>query len=62
VHPCYSNTHGHSPGFGKWMWEGIRDVVDRSTAAARTAGRPMGLMSEQCSELLATRFATFWSR
>lgn len=67
--PCYAHNdsgvahhHEHAPGYGAWGWRGFRDTLDGIRAAANDAGREVGIMMEQCSELASTRAATFWSR
>lgn len=60
--PCYSPDHGHPPGYGAWMWTGFRDLCEDIRARARTTQPEIGLLTENCGEMIIPVMATYWSR
>ena len=55
-------AHAHNPGFGAWMFEGFNATLARTAAHARGAAQPLGLLTEQTSELLIPSVASAYSR
>ncbi len=60
--PCYSRIHGHPPGWGKWMWEGFRDLCADILKKGKPIQPELGLFLENVSELAIPWMATYWSR
>jgi len=60
--PCYATGHGHSPGYGDWMWTGFRDLCARIREGGRGFEPEMGLFMENESDLAVPLMATYWSR
>lgn len=61
-HPCYSKEHGHTPGFGTWMWDGFVEVCNELNRRGRAVRPDFGLSIEGCSELAIPLMATQWGR
>ena len=60
--PCYSHAHGHSPGYGHWMWTDFRDLCREILAEGKRIDPELGLFMENTSELAIPYMATYWSR
>ncbi|NOY79859.1 MAG: hypothetical protein GXP31_02520 [Kiritimatiellaeota bacterium] len=60
--PCYSRSHGHPPGYGKWMWTAFRDVCKEILGAGKPLQPELGLFLENVSELAVPYMSTYWSR
>eukprot|EP00040_Diaphanoeca_grandis_P006218 m.36461 g.36461 ORF g.36461 m.36461 type:complete len:799 (-) comp17363_c0_seq1:42-2438(-) len=60
--PCYDHDHDHLPGYGSYMWEGMRRTMTLARASAQADGRTLGLSMEQTSELTIPFASTYWSR
>jgi len=60
--PCYSRSHGHPPGLGRWAWTGFRDLCARILNDGRSVAPELGLFMENVSELAIPYMATYWSR
>ena len=60
--PCYATGHGHPPGYGAWMWSGFRDLCEQIRTQARPAEPEIGLLVENCGEMIIPVMATYWSR
>lgn len=60
--PCYSDSHGHAPGYGDWMWTGIRDLSARIREGARAFEPEFGLFMENECDLAVPLMSTYWSR
>ena len=61
-YPCYSRDHGHTPGYGTWMWDGFVDVCNELNRSGRLIQPDFGLSIEGCSELAIPLMATQWGR
>lgn len=44
---CYEAAHGHSPGWGPWMFTDFNATLGSIAAYARAAGKRVGLSTEQ---------------
>lgn len=60
--PCFSSQHGHPPGWGAWMWSDFTNLCGGILRAANADGRRVGLLTENCGEMIIPVMATFWSR
>ncbi|MCX6911367.1 MAG: DUF6259 domain-containing protein [Verrucomicrobia bacterium] len=60
--PCYSDTHGHPPGYGNWTWTSFRDLCADILRRGKPIQPEMGLLMENVSELAIPYMATYWSR
>ena len=60
--PCYSETHGHPPGYGPWMWTDFRDLCGEILRQGKPIQPELGLLLENCNELTIPYSATYWSR
>ena len=60
--PCYAPDHGHPPGYGAWMWTGFRDLCEEIRAKGRAMQPELGLLVENCGEMIIPVMATYWSR
>lgn len=60
--PCYAADHGHEPGYGAWMWSGFRDLCEEIRAKGRSVNPEIGLLTENCGEMIIPVMATYWSR
>ncbi|MFA6564593.1 MAG: DUF6259 domain-containing protein [Verrucomicrobiia bacterium] len=60
--PCYSETHGHPPGYGNWMWTSFRDLCADILRQGKPIQPELGLFMENVSELAIPYMATYWSR
>jgi hypothetical protein len=60
--PCYSTTHGHPPGYGRWMWTDFRDLCVDILDKGKPLQPELGLFVENVSELAIPYMATYWSR
>jgi len=60
--PCYAKTHGHPPGYGRWMWTGFRDLCAEILKQGKPIEPELGLFLENTSELAIPYMATYWSR
>lgn len=58
--PCYDPTHGHPPGYGKWMYESFARACERIRNDIN--GTQFALMTEQPSELTIQLMGSYWSR
>ena len=61
-HPCYSKSHGHTPGYGTWMWDGFARVCKELNQRGKAVRPDFGLSIEGCSELAIPLMATQWGR
>ncbi len=61
-YPCYAEDHGHPPGYGRWMWTGLRDCCKAILAEGKAIEPELGLFLENTSELAIPYMATYWSR
>ena len=59
---CYAHNHNHTPGWGAWMFTEFNDTLSRIRAHATSAGRSVGLLTEQSCELLIPGTVTSYSR
>ncbi len=62
MEPCYATGHGHPPGYGAWMWTGFRDLCEDIRAKGRAKQPEIGLLTENCGEMIIPVMATYWSR
>jgi hypothetical protein len=60
--PCYWEPHGHTPGWGRWMWTGFRDLCQDILREGKPIQPELGLFMENVSELAIPYMATYWSR
>lgn len=60
--PCYSPSHGHPPGFGKWQFETYRDLHKRILSEARKREPTFFLFQENEGELMIPWQGTCWAR
>jgi hypothetical protein len=60
--PCYDPTHAHGPGYGDYMWQGVRSLLKQCHADAAADKQKLGLSTEQTSELSIPYMGTYWSR
>jgi len=60
--PCYSKTHGHAPGYGRWMWTGFRDLCADILREGKPIQPELGLFLENVGELAIPYMSTYWSR
>jgi hypothetical protein len=60
--PCYATGHGHPPGYGAWMWSDFRDLCEAIRKQARGVEPEIGLLVENCGEMIIPVMATYWSR
>lgn len=60
--PCYSQEHGHAPGYGNWMWTDFRDLCREILQQGKSVAPELGLLMENTSELAIPYMATYWSR
>ena len=60
--PCYSQSHGHPPGYGNWMWTDFRDLCAEILAQGKPIQQELGLFMENVSEVAIPYMATYWSR
>lgn len=60
--PCFSAQHDHPPGWGAWMWSDFTNLCAGILKAAKAQGRTIGLLTENCGEMLIPVMASFWSR
>ena len=49
--PCYDPNHSHRPGYGRYMWEGMKQTMMQALNSASAENRSLGLSTEQTSEL-----------
>jgi len=61
-HPCYSKSHGHTPGFGTWMWDGFIAACKELNRRGKEIRPDFGLSVEGNSELAIPLLATQWGR
>ena len=61
-HPCYSKSHGHTPGYGTWMWDGFVEACKELNRRGREIRPDFGLSVESNSELAIPLLATQWGR
>ncbi|MCX7819578.1 MAG: DUF6259 domain-containing protein [Kiritimatiellae bacterium] len=59
---CYSAQHDHPPGWGAWMWRDFTNLCAGIRGAIAATGRAVGLLTENCGEMIIPQMATFWSR
>jgi hypothetical protein len=62
VFPCYDARHGHPPGYGRYMWDGLRQTCEDILEEGREVNPELGLFMECDSELAIQHMATYWSR
>ncbi len=60
--PCYSAQHDHPPGWGAWMWSDFTNLCAGILKTSKVDGRTIGLLTENCGEMLIPVMASFWSR
>jgi hypothetical protein len=60
--PCYSDAHGHPPGYGNWMWTSFRDLCAEILRRGKPIQPELGLFMENVSEVAIPYMATYWSR
>lgn len=60
--PCYSRTHGHPPGYGRWMWTDFRGLCAEILRRGKPIQPELGLFMENVSEVAIPYMATYWSR
>ncbi|MBT3290092.1 MAG: hypothetical protein HN380_22300 [Victivallales bacterium] len=60
--PCYHPDHGHTPGWGRWMWTDFEALCQDILKEGKPIQPELGLFLENVSELAIPYMATYWSR
>ena len=60
--PCYARDHGHTPGYGSWMWRDFYDLCEEIIRKGHEVNPEVGLFVETCGEMIIPVMATYWSR
>ena len=60
--PCYAVNHGHPPGYGAWMWSDFQELCKDIRAEGSKINPEIGLLVENCGEMIIQVMATYWSR
>jgi len=60
--PCYNPSHGHDPGFGKWWFEGYRDILDACREAGKSLNPEFAMTTEEMCELFIPNLDFYMNR
>ena len=60
--PCYAVNHGHPPGYGAWMWNDFQKLCKDIRSKGSKINPEIGLLVENCGEMIIQVMATYWSR
>ena len=60
--PCYSNEHGHPPGYGRWMYQRMLEFVRRIRRAAKARTEQAAFSCENACEIWIQETDSFMTR
>ena len=60
--PCYNSAHGHAPGFGRWWFEGYRDILQACRAKGKALDADFAMTTEETCELFIPNLDFYMNR
>ena len=60
--PCYNPEHAHAPGFGRWWFEGYRDILDACRAQGKSLNPEFAMTTEETCELFIPNLDFYMNR